>query len=278
MPCCDPAQMPECLDAMCCSDGQWACELCEAKGEICDAPGACCDPDDPLVCFEGRSCCEDGTWLCNDEQGQPTCPGELGMECEDPPGDCCDPDMAPDCPPDTNLTCCNSGYQCLGNDEICIPGIVCDEPGVCQNDGESCANGLECCPGLDCCEGQPIPPGQEYCSDMLCPISDRNRKEGFAPIDAKEVLDRVVAMPITTWSYTFEEGVRHIGPMAQDFRAAFDVGATDKAIFQVDADGVALASIQALHAEVEQLRKEKAELQETLSSLEARLQRLEAKK
>lgn len=44
--------------------------------------------------------------------------------------------------------------------------------------------------------------------------------------------------------------VRHIGPMAQDFQHAFAVGADDKHIAVLDADGVALAAIQALYAMV----------------------------
>lgn len=87
-----------------------------------------------------------------------------------------------------------------------------------------------------------------------------------------------MALPITTWSYTFEDAsIRHLGPMAQDFKAAFEVGATDTMIFQIDADGVALASIQALHGEVEALRKDKADLEASLAALEARLRRLEAR-
>lgn len=64
-----------------------------------------------------------------------------------------------------------------------------------------------------------------------------------------------------------------MGPMAQDFQAAFDVGATDKAIFQVDADGVVLASVQALHGELEAVKAENAELRERLAKLERKLAR-----
>lgn len=48
----------------------------------------------------------------------------------------------------------------------------------------------------------------------------------FAAVDPRDVLAKVAALPITTWNYTFEDAsVRHIGPMAQDFRTGFDVGA-----------------------------------------------------
>ena len=38
--------------------------------------------------------------------------------------------------------------------------------------------------------------------------------------------------------------------MAQDFKQTFNVGGSDKTIFQVDADGVTFAAIQALDAEI----------------------------
>jgi trimeric autotransporter adhesin len=82
-------------------------------------------------------------------------------------------------------------------------------------------------------------------------VSDRNVKENFAPIDALDVLARVVALPVTQWNYKAEPGVKRIGPMAQDFHAAFGLGASDKTIGAVDADGIALAAIQGLNAKVE---------------------------
>jgi hypothetical protein len=140
----------------------------------------------------------------------------------------------------------------------------------CSADQESCASGEMCCAGLECCAGVPIPPGQEYCSAGSCPESDRNKKENFASVDPASVLATVATLPITTWNYTSEDpSVRHIGPMAQDFKAAFGVGATDKAIFQVDADGVVLVSIQALHAELQAVRSENDDLRTRLAKLEA---------
>jgi hypothetical protein len=82
------------------------------------------------------------------------------------------------------------------------------------------------------------------------PSSDRNLKEGFAPIDARTILARVATLPIETWSYKGDTA-RHLGPMAQDFAAAFGLGADDRHIFPLDAGGVALAAIQGLHALVQ---------------------------
>ena len=70
--------------------------------------------------------------------------------------------------------------------------------------------------------------------------------------------------------------IRHLGPMAQDFKAAFAIGESDKGITTVDADGVALAAIQGLNQKVEAqnaaLRAENAELKARLEKLERLLQ------
>jgi hypothetical protein len=80
--------------------------------------------------------------------------------------------------------------------------------------------------------------------------SDRTLKEGFAPVDSRTVLAGVVSLPIERWSYKGETA-RHLGPMAQDFAAAFGLGQDDRHIFPLDAAGVALAAIQGLHGLVQ---------------------------
>jgi hypothetical protein len=147
---------------------------------------------------------------------------------------------------------------------------------MCAGEGQTCANGQTCCLDLSCCGGIPIPLGQEFCGNP-CPVSDRNVKFGFQSVDSEWVLDQVALLPLSTWSY--KDGndghARHIGPMAQDFHASFGVGASDRFIFQVDADGVSLAAIQALDAKVDALEAENARLRATLRELEARLSKLE---
>lgn len=83
--------------------------------------------------------------------------------------------------------------------------------------------------------------------------SSRDLKEHFAPVDGEEMLKKIAALPISSWTYV-EAGkpTRHIGPMAQDFAASFGVGASDRYIGSVDAIGVALAAIQALTAGLEE--------------------------
>jgi hypothetical protein len=99
--------------------------------------------------------------------------------------------------------------------------------------------------------------------------SDRNVKAGFEPVDAKTVLERVAAMPITRWHYTNDVATPHLGPMAQDFHAAFGLnGADDKHIATVDEDGVALAAIQGLNQKLNEKDAEIQELKQRLEDLE----------
>jgi hypothetical protein len=100
--------------------------------------------------------------------------------------------------------------------------------------------------------------------------SDVNRKHLFENISGEDILIKIRSLPITRWSYrTDNDNIRHIGPMAQDFYAAFKLGNDDKAIGTVDADGVALAGIKALEerttklaAELQALKAENAALRE----------------
>jgi hypothetical protein len=98
--------------------------------------------------------------------------------------------------------------------------------------------------------GATLAPG----SGTWASASDRALKTNVASIDDAVVLDKVAALPISRWSYKSEHGVQHVGPMAQDFYAAFGVGADDKHITSIDEDGVALAAIKALHSENARLR------------------------
>ena len=98
--------------------------------------------------------------------------------------------------------------------------------------------------------------------------SSRDSKEDFQPLDPQEILARTAQLPISEW--TFKEGpkVRHIGPMAEDFNAAFGLG-TEKTISLTDVSGVALAAIQGLHSLVEEQQKLIGQLEERLRQLES---------
>jgi uncharacterized coiled-coil protein SlyX len=101
--------------------------------------------------------------------------------------------------------------------------------------------------------------------------SDRNAKEQFKPVNAREVLAKVVGLPITEWQYKTQSDARHIGPMAQDFREAFALGRDEKHITSVDADGVALAAIQGLNEVVREQREAIEKLESRNRELEERL-------
>lgn len=105
--------------------------------------------------------------------------------------------------------------------------------------------------------------------------SDRNLKEKFTPVNSAEVLDRVVNLPITSWNFKQDANTRHIGPMAQDFYTAFNVGTDDKHIATVDEDGVALAAIQGLNRKLDEKGAELQKLKSQNESLEKRLADLE---
>ncbi len=60
------------------------------------------------------------------------------------------------------------------------------------------------------------------------------------------MLDKVATLPIMRWNYKTDTNTVHVGPMAQDFHATFNVGPDEKHIATVDEEGVALAAIQGL--------------------------------
>ncbi len=105
-------------------------------------------------------------------------------------------------------------------------------------------------------------------------ISDRNAKKNFASVDNRAVLDKLAAMPVQRWNYRWEadDAVPHIGPMAQDFKAAFYPGRDDKTITTQEVDGVALAAIQGLNQKLDEQVKSK---DARIAELEQRLEKLE---
>jgi hypothetical protein len=103
-------------------------------------------------------------------------------------------------------------------------------------------------------------------------LSDRNAKANFADVDLQAVLDRVSSLPVTEWSYKKDsKDVRHIGPMAQDFQAAFQLSSDDKHISVVDEGGVALAAIQGLNEKLKEKDAQVEALTERLSCLEKKV-------
>ena len=121
-----------------------------------------------------------------------------------------------------------------------------------------------------------LPPGP--CKSAPCTQifpSDRNIKENFSAVDEQEILNKVANLDIEHWNYNDrEQGVRHIGPMAQDFMAAFNVGDSDRHIHMVDANGVNMAAIKALNTRLEEKDAQISTLQEQLDEVMKRLDEL----
>ncbi|ANS62325.1 hypothetical protein SLINC_0101 [Streptomyces lincolnensis] len=87
------------------------------------------------------------------------------------------------------------------------------------------------------------------------PVTGEGAVNGFT------VLETLAALTVSTWRYSWEpERLRHLGPMAQDWHAAFGLGDTDTKIDLVDANSIAIVAIQALHRQVNDRQQEVAQL------------------
>lgn len=134
-----------------------------------------------------------------------------------------------------------------------------------------CAGGVRFFSNSDATTGVVLNPG----SGSWSSASDRDFKENFTAVDPGDILERVVTLPISMWNYKSQEAaIRHIGPMAQDFHAAFGIGEDDRHISTVDADGVALAAVQGLYRLVQERDAEIVELNARLSTLESLVEQL----
>jgi hypothetical protein len=108
-------------------------------------------------------------------------------------------------------------------------------------------------------------------------------KHMFAQVEGEDILMRLRSVPVSTWSYRAESNeVRHLGPTAQAFRAAFGLGSDARSIASVDADGVALAGVKALdartttqQARIQALERENAALRTETTELRTRLEAIE---
>ena len=118
--------------------------------------------------------------------------------------------------------------------------------------------------------------------------SDLNRKADLEAVSPVDILERVVSLPINTWAFTNAVNTRHLGPMAQDFHAAFGLGKDDTTISPRDVASVGLAAIQGLNQIVESgkqktetrmetLETENATLKQELAELKALVKTLAAK-
>jgi hypothetical protein len=89
--------------------------------------------------------------------------------------------------------------------------------------------------------------------------------------DAEAILEKLIRLRILTWRYKHEPAhVRHLGPIAEEFAEAFEVGGSNRVIAFDDALGVAYASIQALSARMAARKRELEKLRRQVARLAAR--------
>lgn len=124
--------------------------------------------------------------------------------------------------------------------------------------------------------------GNVVIQGALTQNSDVNTKENIQLVDTSEILNKVMDLPIAVWNYKFDEdSVKHLGPMAQDFFAQFNLGHSETKIATIDTSGVALASIKELgtqlqkkDVEIETLKAENKALNDRLEAIEEKLKEL----
>jgi len=115
------------------------------------------------------------------------------------------------------------------------------------------------------------PNGDAFVKGILTQGSDVNTKQDIEAIDRQQLLQKVMSLAITEWSYIHNPSSRHIGPMAQDFYQSFGLGSTDKGITSIDTGGVALAAIQAVKQEKD---SQLADKERQMNRLRGELQQL----
>jgi hypothetical protein len=114
--------------------------------------------------------------------------------------------------------------------------------------------------------------GNVLARGTISQLSSRAAKENFEPIDNRALLAKLDALPVSSWNYRgAPERERHVGPVAEDFHTAFELGASNRYIAPTDMAGVALASVKALQEEIHDRDAKIEQLEDRLRKLEARL-------
>jgi len=105
-------------------------------------------------------------------------------------------------------------------------------------------------------------------------VSDVNRKENFREVNGNEVLKKIAGMHVQEWSYKAQDpSIRHLGPTAQDFFAAFGLGESDTTITTTDIDGINLLAVQALERRTREQAREIEALRAEIATLRAEIGR-----
>jgi len=88
-------------------------------------------------------------------------------------------------------------------------------------------------------------------------ISDRNKKNHIKQVNGVSFLNSISHLTLYSWYYK-NQNTLHIGPMAQDFNNAFNVGELPNYINMIDIDGVTFLGIKTLNNQMStQIKTEK---------------------
>ncbi len=112
--------------------------------------------------------------------------------------------------------------------------------------------------------------------DMLAECEDDAKILDKTDIDLEKILAAVAKLPLSTWAYNHQDdSERHMGPVAEDFFAAFGLGKDAKHVAPSDLAAVALATAKALQLQLAEKDRDNAILHKRLDALEARLSKLD---
>ena len=108
--------------------------------------------------------------------------------------------------------------------------------------------------------------------------SSREIKHNIVAVDSMDILEKVEQLEIARWTYNHnKDDVVHMGPMAEDFYKAFELGDTDKGISSVDTAGVALAAIKALNSERKSTQESLESTKQSLIEKDKKIAELQAR-
>ncbi len=110
-------------------------------------------------------------------------------------------------------------------------------------------------------------------------VSSRLKKENYEDIDYQALLSKLQQLPVMKWNYKSDNNktIKHIGPFAEDFHAAFGLnGSDDTAISDSDRGGVALAAIKGLIERTNALKADNDNQAAEIKALKAEVEALKA--
>lgn len=116
--------------------------------------------------------------------------------------------------------------------------------------------------------------GGKMMATQFVTSSSRELKENVRELDHSDVLERLSSVPISEWTFK-GDGTKHVGPMAEDFHAAFGLGQVGNGLSLTDTNGVALAAIQGLHTELQALKRTIEEQSQLLEEQRREIQDLQ---